>query len=137
VAQVALHVHLGLFPLGRRRQRHHAEHPRADPFGNGLDGAAFAGTITALEHDAYLQALGHHPFLQFHELHVKLLERLLIRFAAQFFWLLVRILLPGRFGHGALPRANEESVWSIHEFLPFRLLGNMPRPSSPYFASLL
>ena len=37
VANVALGVHLGLFALGRRRQRDHPEHARADPFRDRLD----------------------------------------------------------------------------------------------------
>ena len=44
VRQVALHVHLALFPLGRRRQRDDAKDARTHALGDGLDGAALAGT---------------------------------------------------------------------------------------------
>ncbi len=54
VRQVPLDVHLGLLALGRRRQRDHPEHPGADPLGDRLDGAALAGGVAALEHDADL-----------------------------------------------------------------------------------
>ncbi|MNC33952.1 hypothetical protein D3C75_823640 [compost metagenome] len=121
VAQVALHIHLGLFPLGRCRQRHHAEYSRADALGNGLDGTALAGAIAALEDNAHLQALGHHPFLQLHQFHMQLLEFLLVRLAAQFLRLVLEVFFPGRLRHGTLLRANEESVWSIHGSLPLRL----------------
>ena len=51
VLHVALDVHLRLLAVGRRGQRHDAEHARADAFGDGLDGAALAGGIAALEND--------------------------------------------------------------------------------------
>ena len=57
VRQVALDVHLRLLALGRRRQRHDAEHARADPLGDRLDRAALAGGVPALEHDADLGPL--------------------------------------------------------------------------------
>jgi len=61
---VALYVHLRLLALSRRRQCHDPEHPRADPFGDRLDGATLASRITALEHD-HNALPGHlHPFLQ-------------------------------------------------------------------------
>ena len=63
VAQIALQVHLGFLSLGRCGQCHHAEHPWADTLGDGLDGATLAGTVTAFEDDAHLQALGNHPLL--------------------------------------------------------------------------
>ena len=56
VRQVALHVHLGLLALGRRREGDHAEHPRADPLGDALDDPALAGGVAALEDDADLGA---------------------------------------------------------------------------------
>ena len=58
---VALHIHLRLFPLGRRGQRDDAEHPRADALGDRLDDAALAGAVAALEDDADLEALVRRP----------------------------------------------------------------------------
>ncbi|MCY1541140.1 hypothetical protein D9M68_768150 [compost metagenome] len=85
MGQVALAVHLGLLPIGGRRQRHHAEHPRADPLGDGLDGPALAGAITALEDDADLEPLGHHPLLQFHQLDMQALELAFVLLATELF----------------------------------------------------
>ena len=138
--QVALQVHLGFFPLGRCRQRHHAKHPWADALGNGLDGAALAGAIAALEDDAYLQAFGHHPLLQLHQFHVQVLERFFVGLAAQFFWLFLGEFLPGRLRHDTLLKGNEESVWSIHDGLPLRLPvegGCSAAPPKTYLADLL
>src|SRR5690606_4364409 len=56
---VALHVHLALLALGRRRKRRDTEHARAYALGERLDGAALAGTVTPLEDDADLQTLVH------------------------------------------------------------------------------
>ena len=55
VRHVALDVHLGLLPLGRRGQRHDPEHPGAHPLDDPLDRAALAGGVPALEHDADLR----------------------------------------------------------------------------------
>ncbi|MNT57534.1 hypothetical protein D3C72_1949070 [compost metagenome] len=64
VRQVALHVHLALLSIGGCRQCHHPEHPRTHALGKGLDRAPLAGAVAPLEHDADLDALGLHPFLQ-------------------------------------------------------------------------
>ena len=57
--------------LGRRRQRDDPEHPRADPLGDGLDGAALAGRVAPFEDDADLGAGALHPFLHLHQLDVQ------------------------------------------------------------------
>ncbi len=52
VLHVALHVHLALLAIRRRRQRHEAEDARADALGDRLDRAALAGGVAPLEdHD--------------------------------------------------------------------------------------
>ena len=51
VLDVALHEHLRLFAVRGRRQRHHAEHARAHPLGDRLDGPALAGGVAPLEQD--------------------------------------------------------------------------------------
>ena len=84
VLHVALHVHLRLLAVGRRGQRHQPEHARADAFGDGLDGAALAGGIAALEDDDDAQALVLDPFLQLAELALELAQFLLVFLALQF-----------------------------------------------------
>ncbi len=54
--QIALHVHLRLFALGRRRQRNHAKDARTHAFGDRLDRTAFARAVTPFEYDADLRA---------------------------------------------------------------------------------
>ncbi|MNI97532.1 hypothetical protein D3C73_1561950 [compost metagenome] len=68
---VALGIHLALFPLGRCRQCDNTEHPRTDPLGDGLDGATFASAIASLEDNADFQTLGHHPLLQLDQFDVQ------------------------------------------------------------------
>ena len=49
---VALHVHLALLAVRRRRQRHEPEHARADALGDRLDRPALAGGVPPFEdHD--------------------------------------------------------------------------------------
>jgi len=74
VLHVALHVHLRLLALGRRRQRDDTEDARADALGDRLDGAALAGAVAPLEDDEDLEPLGDHPFLQLDQLDVELGE---------------------------------------------------------------
>src|SRR6185436_2474565 len=81
---VALRIHLGLLALGWSRQCDDPEHPRAHTLGDRLDGTSLAGAVTALEHDAYLQALVYHPLLQLDELHVQALEFLFIVLPTEF-----------------------------------------------------
>jgi hypothetical protein len=71
---VALGVHLRLLALGRRRKRYHAENARAHPLGHGFDRAALAGSVAPFEKDAELQALVHHPLLEFDELDMQARE---------------------------------------------------------------
>ena len=71
---VSLDIHLRFLPLGRRGQRHHAKHPRADAFGDRLDRAALAGAVAPLEDDANLQSLMDHPLLQLDQLDMQLLQ---------------------------------------------------------------
>ena len=89
MGHVALDVHLGLFALGGGRQRHDAKHARTHPLGNGLDRAALACRVTALEdhHDAQASVL--RPELQLDELDVQRLE------------LALEVLATHRFGAGA------------------------------------
>src|SRR5205085_155438 len=51
VLNVALHVHLGLLAVRWGGQRHDPKHARADPLGQGTDGAAFASRIPAFKDD--------------------------------------------------------------------------------------
>ena len=88
MAHVTLDVHLALLALGRRRQRHHAEDARTDPLGDGLDGAALAGAVAALEDDADLESLMTHPLLELDQLDMELRQFL-------------RVLLRLQFGGGA------------------------------------
>ena len=73
---VALDVHLRLLAVGRRGQRHQAEHARADALGDGLDGAALAGGVAALEDDDHAQALVLDPLLQLAQLALELAQLL-------------------------------------------------------------
>ena len=66
VLDVALHVHLRLLAVRGRGQRHEAEDARADALGDGLDRAALAGRVAALEDDDDAQALVLDPLLQVH-----------------------------------------------------------------------
>jgi len=65
---IALHVHLRLLAIGRRRQGYDAEGARADPRGDRLDGAALAGGIAPFEHDDDALARVLQPCLQVAEL---------------------------------------------------------------------
>ena len=85
VLDVALHVHLRLLAVGRRRQRDDAEDARADPLGDRLDRAALAGGVAALEDDDDAQALGLDPFLQVAELDLQLAKLLLVDLALDLF----------------------------------------------------
>src|SRR4029453_1487955 len=85
VRDIALRVHLRFVALGRGRERGHPEHARADPFGDRLDGAALAGAIPSLEHDADLEPLVLHPLLEPHELDVQLPQLPLVVLPLQLF----------------------------------------------------
>ena len=85
VLDVALHVHLALLAVGRRRQRDDAEDARADPLRDGLDRAALAGCVAPLEHDDDPLAGFADPVLKVTELFLQLPELFLVRLALQFF----------------------------------------------------
>jgi len=55
----------------RRRKRNHPEDARAHPLHHSLDRAALACPVAPVEEDADLQALVHHPLLEFDELDVQ------------------------------------------------------------------
>ncbi len=61
---VALDIHLALFAVARRRQRHDAEDARADALGDRLDRAALAGRVAALEYDDDPRFVRFDPVLQ-------------------------------------------------------------------------
>ena len=82
VLHVALQVHLALLAVGRRRQRHDAEHARADALGDRLDRAALAGGVAPLEDDDDAQALGLHPLLQDAQLRLQPRQLLLVLLVA-------------------------------------------------------
>ena len=72
VLQVALHVDLALFTVGRRREGDDPEHARADTLGDGADRPALAGPVTSLEHDDDTKALFLDPSLQMAQPHLEL-----------------------------------------------------------------
>ena len=76
--QVALHVHLRLFAVGRGGKRDDAKDTRADALGDGFDGSALAGAVAAFEYENDAQALVLHPILELTELDLKLSELLCI-----------------------------------------------------------
>ena len=76
--QVALHVDLRLFAIGRRRQGHHPENARAQPLGQRADRPALTGTVAALEHDDDAEALLLDPVLEMAQPDLQLPERLLV-----------------------------------------------------------
>ena len=78
VAHVALEVHLRLLPVGRRREGDDSEHAGADSLGDRLDGAALAGRIPTLEHDAHFGTGRLHPLLHGDELSMQRAEAPLI-----------------------------------------------------------
>ena len=61
---IALHEKLRLLPLGWRRKSDDPEDPRADPFGDRANGAAFACGVASLERNNDPQTLLLNPFLQ-------------------------------------------------------------------------
>ena len=68
VRDIALGVHLRLFPLGWRGECHHSENARAHTLGHSLDRAALACSVAPFEDDADLQARVHPPLLELDEL---------------------------------------------------------------------
>ena len=93
---VALQKHLGLFPIGGRRQCGHSKNPRAYSFGYRLDRPALPGSIPPFKYDNDPGPCRFYPILQIAELHLQLLQFLLVLLA--FHLAVVRDGL--RFGHG-------------------------------------
>jgi hypothetical protein len=62
---VALEVPLTFVPLGGLAQRNNPGTARVKVLGEPLDGAAFAGRVSTLEHDHHPLACFGHPVLQF------------------------------------------------------------------------
>ena len=81
---VALHVHLRLLAIGRRRQRDDPEDARAHPLGDGLDRTALAGRVAALEDDDDPQPFLLDPVLQAAELRLQLAQLLLVVLSLHF-----------------------------------------------------
>src|SRR6478752_6681553 len=69
---VALEVHLRLFPARRCRKRDNAKYPRAYPVGDGFDCTPLAGGVAPLENDDDPQSLVLDPVLQPTELNLQL-----------------------------------------------------------------
>src|SRR5262249_27976161 len=72
VRYVALQIQLSLLSIGRRRQRHDAEHARTDPLGDGLNRAALPGGVAAFEDHDDTQVFALDPVLQCAELDLEL-----------------------------------------------------------------
>ena len=83
VGQVSLQVHLAALTPGRCRQRNDAKDARTDALREGLDRAALAGPIAALEDDDDLCASRLDPALELHELAVQLRELLFVVLARE------------------------------------------------------
>ena len=113
---VALHVDLGLLPVGGRRQRDDAEDPRADPLGQPLDHAALAGGVAALEDDDDAGAGLLHPGLQVGDLDLQAGEFLLVGLVAG-------LLRLGRGGRCRRLRRLCLLVLLAHGVPPFGLIG--------------
>ena len=98
---IALEVPLGLFPLGRRAQRHHPAHAGVQTRGDALDGAALAGGVAAFEdhHDA--QPFGLDPLLQLDQLDLQIAQFVLVELHRQ---LGLAALLHDIAGDGAVGR---------------------------------
>ena len=121
VREVALDIHLGLLALGRRRQRHHPEDPRADPLGQALDDPALAGGVAALEDDDDPCARSLHPGLQMRDLDLQAGDLVLVGTVARLLGLLGRRL-------GRLPFASVSAAFPLVGLAVFfaRLLSLAP-----------
>src|SRR5262249_39384749 len=80
---VALHVHLRLVAVRRRRERDHAEHARADTLGDGADGSPLPRTVAPLEYDDCAKALVLDPGLQVAQLGLELAQLLFVFLALE------------------------------------------------------
>ena len=70
--QVALHVHLRLLAVRWRWKGYYAEDARTHTFGDRLDGAALASTVTALKYKNDSQTFVLYPILELAKLHLQL-----------------------------------------------------------------
>src|SRR5258708_1962685 len=77
---VTLDIHLAFFPIRWCRQGEEAEYTRADPFGDGADGAALSSGVAPLKNNNHAQALILYPVLQFAKLCLKPPELFLVFF---------------------------------------------------------
>ena len=93
VRHVALHIHLRLLAVGRRRQGDEPEDARADALGDRADGAALACGIASFEDHDDTQALVLDPLLEPAQLGLELAQFLHVFFPREFF---------GLFGFGML-----------------------------------
>src|SRR5262249_50330989 len=75
--EIALPIKLRLFPVGRSRQRHKAEHAWADALGDRFDRSSLACGIAPFEHDDGAQPLMFHPILEPAQLGLELAQFLL------------------------------------------------------------
>jgi hypothetical protein len=100
VLDVALSVHLGFFPVRRRRQGHDPEDARADPLGYGLDRAALPGRISALKQNDDAQPFRLHPILHVTKLDLQLAQLLFVELALDLAVVRGRLWLSLRLGHG-------------------------------------
>src|SRR3954469_20327472 len=74
VRDIALHVHLALLTVRRRRQGDNAEDARADALGHRLDRPAFPRSIASLQDDHDAQLLLLDPLLYRAQLHLQLVQ---------------------------------------------------------------
>src|SRR5690606_22523372 len=81
VRDVALDIHLGLFPFCGRWQGYQPEDTRAGALGDPLDDTALAGSITAFEEHADLGAGCLYPLLHLDELNLEV-DQFLLEFLA-------------------------------------------------------
>src|SRR5262249_26206622 len=78
---VTLNIHLALLALARRRQGDNRKNARAAPLGDGLDRAAFARRVTALEDNDDPRPFSLGPILEMAKLDLQLMQLFLIGFA--------------------------------------------------------
>ena len=81
---VTLDVHLRLLAVGGSGQCHQPEHARTDPFGDGFDGAALAGSVPALEDYDRTKTLVLDPLLQRAQLPLEFAQLLHVFLVLQF-----------------------------------------------------
>src|SRR5262249_18990165 len=80
---VALDVHLTLFPIRRRRQGYHSKDPRTYALGNRTNGAALTGRVTTLKDDNHAETLVLDPILKFAKFRLQPTQLLFVLLAFQ------------------------------------------------------